>query len=332
MKRYGSAILGVAVTVGLLILALRHVSFSELAQAASRLDPIWLLPMSAIVLADLLVRALRWRLLMSRPGAGPAVLRPVWELFKLEAIGLALNNVLVLRLGEVARAYLAHAEFGVPFMYAMATVIVERVLDMMALLALFVLASTAHPGAVPPALRSLAMLAVAGLAAGLVVVSILDRALERGAPWTALVGKLPAKLQRLVAQAAMGSRALGSLPVLAASAALSLSLWIVDAGVYWMAARAMGLGELVSYGRAVVLLSTAAAACAVPAAPGAFGPFEQFLKSILVHWGVAEPTALAYAGIVHLLFYLVVTTIGVVFLYRTGHTLSSLGRAARERM
>ena len=115
------------------------------------------------------------------------------------------------------------------------------------------------------------------------------------------------------------------------AAALSLSLWLIDAGIYWFTSRAMGLEPGLSYGRSVVVLSTAAAASAIPAAPGAFGIFEQFVETLLVAWKVPAPVALAYAGIVHLVMYLIVTLLGIIFLYQLGHSFGSLGRAVRRK-
>ena len=47
-----------------------------------------------------MIRAWRWRILLSRSGARPRAR----ELFKLEAIGLSINNVIPFRAGEVARS------------------------------------------------------------------------------------------------------------------------------------------------------------------------------------------------------------------------------------
>lgn len=330
MKRYASAAIGLSVTGVFLYFAVRKVSLAELALAASSIDPRWLPGMIAIVVADLLVRSLRWQLLFkgAKGTDGQPAVTPVLTLLKLEAIGLAMNNVVFLRLGEFTRAYLAGVELKVSGVYALATVLVERALDMMALLSLFVIAAGFVPETVPPPLRAAAALAVTGLGIGLVAVSWLDYAVQRGgARW---LGRLPVKLQAIVHQLALGSRALRSPDALLGSIALSLTLWLVDAGVYWMAGRAMGIVPEIGYGRSVVVLSTAAAASAMPTAPGAFGTYEQFVKALLVSWQVPEATALAYAGVIHLLFYLVVTFFGLVCLYRMGHTLESLGRAAKQ--
>ncbi|MBI4348750.1 MAG: flippase-like domain-containing protein [Elusimicrobia bacterium] len=332
IKKYLSAVLSVAVTVFFLWLALRKVSFSEVQHAASRMDLRYLAPMLAVVVFDLLVRALRWRILLAgAPASDARAEKPrVWVLFQLEAIGLALNNILLFRLGEFTRAYLAGVELKVSGFYALATVFVERALDMIALLSLFIVAAGMFPETVPAAMRAGAIVAVVGLACGLVFVSALDRAFEGGgAAW---VDRLPEKASSLLRKAALGSRALRDPLALLAAVLLSLTLWMVDAGVYFLLARAMGLERVIGYGRSLVILSTAAAASALPAAPGSFGTFEKFVQDVLVSWSVSEGVALAYAGIVHLMFYLVVTFLGIAFLYRLGHTFGSLTQAAKENL
>ena len=328
VKKYGSALLGIAISAGFLFLALRRVSLAQVAEAMARVKLLWLGPMIGVVAADLFVRSWRWRFLLSarEDKEGPI---PLAMLIKLEAIGLAMNNVLFMRLGEFARAYLAGLELGVSGVYALATVFVERALDIMSLLSLFVAAAGYCPDIIPSSWRVAAALVVAGLAAGLVVVSAVDRSLEKGGVWEAWLSRTPRGLGELVRKLALGSRALRSWRVAVPAAMLSLSLWLIDAVIYWFAWRAMGLAPDLGYGRAVVVLSTAAAASALPTAPGAFGTFEQFVKTLLVSWQVPAPQALAYAGIVHLLSYLTVTLLGIVFLYQMGHSFGSLGRAAR---
>ncbi|PIR15163.1 MAG: hypothetical protein COV48_15890, partial [Elusimicrobia bacterium CG11_big_fil_rev_8_21_14_0_20_64_6] len=97
-RKIASGVIAFAITGIFLWLALRKVEFSALGAALSSASLVWLIPMIVIVYLDLLVRAVRWRVLLSRTRVQPA---PVWDLFKLEAIGLAVNNVLLLRLGEL---------------------------------------------------------------------------------------------------------------------------------------------------------------------------------------------------------------------------------------
>ncbi len=328
MKKVGSIVLGVAVSGLLLFLALRHVTWGEVARSVTSIRPFGLVAIVLISMLDLLIRSLRWRLLLS---FGVPLERPrlLWDLFRLEAVGLAVNNVVFLRLGEFARAYLAGLTLEVPGLTVLATIVVERTLDMTALMLLFASAAWFYPDTVAPALYRLALLIAAGLIAALAAILYFDRRIKQGGGWTERLRSYPS-VHRVVEQVALGSSALNSWRVCVPVGLLSLSLWVVDAFGYWVCGKAMGLAVL-SYGRSVLLLATAAAAGFLPTVPGGFGAYEQFIKVVLVSWHVPEATALGFAGVVHVVSYIFVTGLGIVFLYQAGHSLSSLSSALRSR-
>ncbi len=305
-------------------LALRKVEFAALADALMAARLAWLLPMIAIVYLDLLVRAVRWRVLLSRTRAEPA---PVWDLYKLEAIGLAVNNVLLLRLGELARAGLAARRLGIPAAAALASVAIERALDVAALLTIFVLAARLAPGIAPVQVVQAALLLLAGAVTALIVLALAESSLAPGGFAEVRLRRWP-KIHRFVEQLALGAAVLRSPSAAAYAVALSLLLWTVDAALYWTAAYALDLGGLMDYPRAVLTLSWAGAVSAIPAAPGAIGTFEAFVASILRAFGAAPEVALAYALMTHMIMYLLVTVTGLAFLWRDGVSLAQVGAQA----
>jgi uncharacterized membrane protein YbhN (UPF0104 family) len=92
----------------------------------------WMSVAGALVLGTYLVRVLRWQM-MIRPLAPEA---PVWRLFKSTAIGFT-AVVLLGRPGELVRPWLIARSEQVPFSSQMATWFLERVFDLLAVLALF---------------------------------------------------------------------------------------------------------------------------------------------------------------------------------------------------
>ena len=314
-----SVAVGLAGTVFFLWLALRNVSLADLLGALSGARWVWLLPMAAIVYVDLFVRAARWRVLLSR--ARPNA--PVLELARLEAIGLGVNNVLFLRLGELVRGMLAARRLKMSAFAALSSVVVERALDVSALLTIFIIASGLEPGFAPPRLRLGAELLLAGAIAALVVLAFAETAVSDGGIIERTLRRWP-KVHSLIKQLSLGAAVLSEPAAALQAAAWSLALWSVDAGVYWVGARAMGLGAIMNYPRAVLTLSWAGAAAAVPAAPGGIGTFEAIVKSIVVQFGAAPEQALAYALVCHMVMYLLVTVTGLVLLYRIGLSLAEL--------
>ncbi|MBI5630348.1 MAG: flippase-like domain-containing protein [Elusimicrobia bacterium] len=316
--KYGKALSmagGLAFTAVFLGLALRNVALSELWLVLACARWRWVPMMSGIVLLDLVVRSRRWTLLLSKKEC-------FWACLRLEAIGLSVNNVLFLRLGELARAFLAGRELGISWLTALASVAVERVLDVAALLTLFCAASVGSP-LVPAALRRAALLLLCGIAGALCFLVLARRLLQPGGALRERLKPWP-KVQSLVLPLAQGAAALADPKTALEAALLSLGLWGVDAGLYWAVAQSLGLGTMVDYPRSILILSWAGAGAALPAAPGAFGTFEAMVKSLLQSFGASPHQALAYAFFSHMLSYLIVTLLGLVFLYRVGLSLGEL--------
>jgi uncharacterized protein (TIRG00374 family) len=321
-----SAILAGAVTLALMALALRNVKLGELWIVLAGARWRWLPMMAAISLLDLLIRALRWRILLSRSGVDA----PAKELFKLEAIGLAVNNVLFMRLGELARAFLAARELDLPMATALASVAVERALDVAALLTLFAFASAGAPQIVPPYVRRIGLLTLLASLVALAVLAVSESALEPGG-WAEKRLRPWPKLHQLLAQLAAGAAVLRSPAAAAQAAALSVGLWGIDALMFWAGARALDLGWAVDYSRSILVLSWAGAGSALPAAPGSFGTFEAAVKGILVAFGVPPNAAFGYAFFNHMTMYIFVTVIGLALLYRVGLSLGELQTALAKR-
>jgi uncharacterized protein (TIRG00374 family) len=274
--------------------------------------------MIAIIVGDLCIRAVRWRILLSyaAPAAG------LGQLFELETMGLAVNNLTFFRLGEVVRAGLAAKELGVSALTALSTIFVERMTDTMALIFLFGTAVHFYPALIPLAFGWTAYAILGGLIATLVILAVIDEYLHEQASG-GILGKYPVLLN-VLRRAALGTRALCSWGAVLKVGILSLALWAWDAGLYWAGTRAMGFNPGLSYGHSILILSSAAATSFLPAVPGSFGTFEQTVKIAMEHLGFDGTAALGYAGFLHIVNYLIVTGLGIVFFYRAGYTLGSL--------
>ncbi len=92
----------------------------------------WLLASGAISTAGGLIRALRWRLLL-RPVGVETSLYSRWASLN---IGFMVSNVYPARLGEIVRPFALSRMTPVSMSSALGTIVLERVLDMIALLLL----------------------------------------------------------------------------------------------------------------------------------------------------------------------------------------------------
>jgi len=132
LKKSGQLIIGLIVAFAAVYYTMRNVSVSELMDSFRHVNYIWLLPTFALMCLTYVARAIRWRVL----------LLPVkeevktWDLFSPLMVGF-MAGVLPARAGELVRAYLLGKKFELSFASSLATIVVERLFDMILLLFLF---------------------------------------------------------------------------------------------------------------------------------------------------------------------------------------------------
>ena len=119
------------VAVGLLWLVLRDVAVEEMIQKLDQLNYFWIGLSVVFGLISYVVRAYRWELLLS-----PLGYRPGFTNTFLAVMVAYLANMLLPRLGEVARCGLLKKSSEVPVSASLGTVVAERVFDLILLLLL----------------------------------------------------------------------------------------------------------------------------------------------------------------------------------------------------
>jgi len=127
--RYSLAVILIIVSC---YLALKDVELSKLYDTIVSADYLWvLLPIPVIMLSHW-VRALRWKTMLN------PILKhsSTWNLFSAVMIGYAANNV-VPRGGELLRPYVVSRREKISFSSTFATIVVERIIDVIALVLLF---------------------------------------------------------------------------------------------------------------------------------------------------------------------------------------------------
>ncbi len=322
MKAKISIIAGFAVSALLLWLALRNVEFGNLAASYAAVDASYL-PLAVLVVGlELFFRGCRWRLLLLP--SNPSV--RVMDAFKLEAAGLALNNILPLRLGELARATFAARLFKIPLLTVLATILVERLLDVVVLLLMFIAA--ARLGGLTGgfldyggALWTLG----AGVTAGIAALVFADELVSHA--WFAGFFRRFPRVRNLFERVAMGIKGFHSFRSGALILLFAALQWFLDAVLFVLLARAFGLGGVIDIFKGVALVFAGAAAASVPGMPGYFGNYELVLMKVLASWGIPEATGFAYVSFAHVMGYLVMTVMGVFFIYQMGQ---SVGRVWGE--
>ena len=325
------AVLGMALSVGFLWLALRGVSFRTVAQHIAAADP-WLF-LAAVVVTTFTfwIRAWRWRSLI-RPVHPDTAFR---NRFPAVVIGYMAINLLPARAGELVRAYVLSRREPVPLVTALGSLVVEHLVDGLMLVALtFVtLALPTFPAhnRGSEQLQHLAGVLAFVFGGGAVVCLALvfwPRPVVAAVEWLA-ARVLPAALRRpLVGALESLLAALAAIrqPLLLLRVLLwSVALWLVGALSYWLGMLAFGIH--LPYLAAIFLQSVVAFAVAIPSSPGFLGVFEAGARFGLVQvWGVNATRAVSYAIAFHIGGYIPVTLMGLFYVWRLGMTWKEVGR------
>lgn len=314
-----------AISGALVVLLGRSVAsqWDELVMALRSAEWWLLVPAIGLYFVGTWLRSVRWRLLL--PGQAVSTR----TLFRALVIGFTVNNVLPLRMGEVARAYLLARWGRVPYGATIASLLIERVLDGLAL-ALLLLVSLALVPA-PGYLLVAGALAAAGfLAGGLLLVLAAWRAGAVVALASWLGRWLPGRAGALLVRAATSFT--GSLALVRGGGrlvrllGLSLLAWCSELGLFFVMLHSFKLPG--SYPLALLVGAAANFATLVPSSPGYVGTFDGVLVRVLNDTaGTPAGVATAYAFGVHAALFFPVVILGTLLLWRSHMTFDQITRA-----
>lgn len=308
-RRIALVLVGIAISVAAAALAVRGVDLDRTAVVLRTADLSWLVVALAVLAVQIVVRAARWRLLL--PADGPERVA-VARIVPVALVGYLGNAVLPARLGEALRGVVLARRESLPTAETLGSVILERVLDTLVLAVVGVGAALAI--GVPDWIVRVAVLGVAVSLAGLVVLSAAPRLLGR-----VRIGRVERVIEA-VERFVHGAGVVRRPRRIAAAVALCLVAWALDAMLYWLAARAIGL-ELAPAG-AVLVSAVTVLSTAVPSAPGYVGTFELAAVAATGALGIDPSIGLAFALVAHAVALLPIAFAGAV-------SLAFLGRDVR---
>jgi hypothetical protein len=271
---------------------------------------------------------LRWSILMR--AVKPVSVRSATEVF---TIGFMANNILPLRLGDVARALVLAKRERVPRSATFSNVMLERVFDGLTVAGFLGLVFLFDPP--PAAWVGGAGFATAAIFVGAVLVAGITawneaRALKLA---SALLSFLPGgfrdRLLTIFEKLAKGVGALRSPSETAKIALLSAVIWAGEVLVYVLAERAFGL-EL-SYIRMCLVMAVLTFGLMAPSGPGFFGVYEGLVITALAVYGIGDSVAAAFAITMHAIHFIPGTLLGVVFTWKNGLRIGEIRGASEEK-
>jgi glycosyltransferase 2 family protein len=309
--------------VTLLYLFFRSVDVGAMATLLADVALLPLLPAIGVYFVGLWLRALRWKRLVA-PFADVRTTR----LFRVIIVGFAVNNVLPLRLGELVRMFLLRHSNGVPAAATLASILLERALDVVTLCGLMVVVSLFVPlDGWLAGVAGVSWIVVVGAAVGMAGVLLAPRSLLRWALELAveLADRFSRRLARLVRSFLGGVGAVGTVGAMAEVGALSMACWVAELGLYYFVMRAFSFDSGVL--GLVAGMVAANLATIVPSSPGYVGTFDLPLQSALSDtFGVPSTLAGSYTLLTHALLLVPVVVLGLLVLSREDLSLRALGR------
>jgi uncharacterized membrane protein YbhN (UPF0104 family) len=293
-------VFGLVVSALFVTVTLGRVDVGGAARAIGRAAPGWVLIGLALALVEVAIRAWRWQMLLA-----PFVRVPYRSSAAYLCIGYFANAVLPVRLGDVARSYLAGTAFDVSRLAILGTVLVERLADGIAVLLIALVLGLEVTGGQGLALTA-AWVGIAGIAALFVLVG-LALPLRRSRLGTL---RPIAALRPLLARLALGGRSLHSTAGQLRLVGSTVAPLLVATGT--LAAVAASVGISLSPIQAGLAMAAIALSTAIPAAPSSLGTYEFVGLSIFIALGVAPEPALAAVVILHVLATLPVALAGLL--------------------
>ncbi|MGH9409079.1 MAG: lysylphosphatidylglycerol synthase transmembrane domain-containing protein [Vicinamibacterales bacterium] len=335
MRSRFRAALVLVLTAGLLAYFLRGANLADVWGVMRNARVSLLVAGVGITMVSYTLRALRWQYLLAP--IGPTHFGVA---FRTTVIGFAASFLLPARAGEVLRPYLLARRERLSATAAFATIVLERLLDLVTVLLLFgvfVLAVDPSSLAGHPALYGdvkLGGLVAAGAAVGgLVVLFTLAGHPERlGRAALKIERILPERLARRVARFvetfAQGLGVLRQPGRLAVSLILSIPLWLSIASGIWIVSRAFEM--TFSYLGSFLVMTLLVVGVAAPT-PGAVGGYHAMYKlAVMTFFGVDENRAVGAAIVLHAISFVPITLLGLIFMTREGLTFGRMRSLAEE--
>jgi uncharacterized membrane protein YbhN (UPF0104 family) len=259
----------------------------------------WIVASVGLYVLATLVRAERWHQILEHTG----VETKRADCYALTTVGYMGNNVLPARAGEAFRVVLLSQRSTASKRTAISSIVAERVLDIIVLLAFFIVTvyavlptadvlPTRHPLLVTAIGILLVLAGIAGI-------------------WLLRSRHVFARIREWLRPLADSPRALVSRWGLVLLAATVL-LWTIEGSVYWTVSRALEMD--ISMGGALYLVALTNFVAALPAAPGSIGTFDAAVLWGVHRLGATGSVAVSYMLLLRFVLYVPITLVGLVVL------------------
>ena len=303
--------LGLLVGLGFLYFSFRGVNIDQIRVNIRQLNFGFILAGIAFIVAEMILRAYRWKFLL-RPHSEPKVN----QLFSVLMIGYLSNSIIPLRMGELVRAQFLGTNYKVNRARALATIVVERVFDVLMLSALFALCLVLYD-VFPNSVKRGGFLAAMGFACLLPLLYFYgtwrNEIVARLHKVTSQT-RLGEKITGIVDNFGLGLTALNEFRNVLGVVCLSLLIWLTMVSSISMVLMAFPFKVSFLAGAFVTVML--GLGMLLPAPPGNIGVYEGFAILALIPFGIEREAALSFSLVLHFLELAITMSIGFICFVR----------------
>lgn len=320
---------GLTLSAVFLYFSVRGVDIEAVKAALRGAEYLYLVPAMAVVTLSFFLRALRWLIILR-----PVKRVSVRNAFSATMIGFMANNVLPMRAGEVVRAVVIGRQESISRSSALATIVVERVFDIVALLVTLLAGAIGHelPREIANAVWVVALTTIFAF----VALAVLART---ESPAETFVRRFPGggskwggRIARQLDYFRVGLGVFRNSVATAVTLVLSALVWGCFVAAYHFTLVAFDLH--LGLRPPILLLGVVSIGVMLPSAPGYIGTMQWFFQKAVAPFGVGGSLALSASFFFWFAQYLPVTVIGLVYFVMENVNLKSVlaeGRATRAR-
>ncbi|HWP93822.1 MAG TPA: lysylphosphatidylglycerol synthase transmembrane domain-containing protein [Thermodesulfobacteriota bacterium] len=327
MLKQKYTVLGVFLSILFIYLAFRKVDLraleTRLESADLALILLALLPLSA----SYIIRTFLWRTILQ-------TFKNVdfSNTFSALMIGFFANNVLPGRVGEFIRAYILGRRENVGKTSVLGTIVVERLFDIFTLLIFLMLTVFVFPTPewVKHVASTTSVILLTAVAVSYLFVLRQNFLVEKFKSKMFFLSKpkkqfFTTKLDSFIS----GLKILKTPRLILTIFVLSLLAWLLASMSMLLTFKSLHINVPTIYGPLFVL-SVVNLGLIVPSSPGYVGTYQFLCVIALSYFSVDKESALSFSIIHHALWYLPLTIVGMIFLWRENLSLTKLGMIKQE--
>jgi len=317
-------LLGLAISIICIFFVFRGIQWTQVGSTLSKANYWGLITSVFFQLLSLGIAGFRWKTVISLPEVSWASASASMM------VGLMVNNILPGRMGEFVRPVLLGQEIKKSRSFLFATVMVDRLSDLIVLVILGLLSFSLFPPI--PWARQMSVIGGAIFVLAFIIIGAFGYS-KIGSKLEDIVSQfdptpLLEKVVHILQKFRLGFRSIGSFGRGTVVFGLSWLVWTAWFLSLYCALKAFGLN--LPFGGIVLLLAVLNLGGLVPSSPGYAGTYHLLAILLLSNFAIKKEEALSFILVFHALWYVPQTLLGLIVMIRKNLRLGELSLAGGQ--